>query len=1259
MIKYLLKPLVEEIIIEQFSEANTLQLSFLVSKIMRHDFNKTKFSIFLPGRIIGIFLSGPSDLISISEDSTVHMYDIADNKAVSICTLTSRKFHLIQVSGNGRFLALSSGSEVTLYCVASAQVICQWQACNDILDICFSKDNKLLVASDKERLHVYDIFTVSEGISQKCPGILRIFMSGNCKYLAGVLDLNAIRVFHLYKHAKSFPVLEGHEKAITCLQFIEKSCKLISGSADNQLKLWDFTTGVKLQSFIGHISPVTCIAFSSENLWVLSGSKDATVKLWDLCENNLNFTFEGHSDGITCIEITKDNHYFISGSEDTTVRIWNIFEKNLEFTLTNHSSPLSHILLSPNNSLLITASSEGKVHCIFLQAAKDEKILQTHNANLNCVSISKSRRFLVTGSEDTSVKVWDTHLQKNVLSVIEHTELVNCVTITDNGKFFASGSNDNTIIVWDIENNSRVNCLRGHTSGIYCIDISDDGKYLASASLDSTIKIWDIYTATYVEISDNTHWVNFLAFTKDFLISSSEESIIKVWDLDRGLEKFSFRHEKTNCLLITNSGKFVVTGSEDNTIKIWDIEIKNSVLMSGQKNLYKSKKKSLFHDGGVTCMAISDDDEVLVTGAKDLMVKVWDFEAEREVVVLAGHRYTVTCVAISSDKKFCASASQDYRVKLWNLGEKRVEADFPMHTPVFFLSLASQHVIICTKVENSLYFSGFAMPAATSHLNSFHNLDIFAFLVTLQTEKLPIPSQSPILFSQLRLNLAHFYSYTGQDAHLKLALDQGCDIRTDSLNNSPLHYALLKNSHTCRDKILQFLIDLQRTSSNPHKFLEYTYAIRNDFESILKSSSMLSPKFLEAIFIVVHRKDLPQYVTPKKSLPMLVQSKYRGLDVKDFVWNETEGKARYLVRFRSAVLPLELTKGSKGCQDLFNAMLSSQNAKVFRTPLIRKIIKHKWESLRSLILAFTCLLWLNLAVMILLITEYTDVIGLNLVYFFINVVLLTQEIFQVVSLGLKEYLLNLENILDVIRLGSCFVWLGLNITSVQMNSVTWTMVLCNFIKGIIGFRAFDNTRFYVRLIFTAFKDSYSFIFLICYSTLAFGVLYYASLPERDHSLFKDFWKIPYELSLGNFSNSDHFNLEYSYFILASLVNIIMMLNLLISILGDSFDKFQLASIEIDYKEMVEVILEIESIFLWRKGIENQEFFSLCEEVKACADGEEWEGKIKVIEGKIEEVSKQISEEFGKVHWLVQNKFEAVDLKLDKLCRAVHVRKNSF
>ena len=59
--------------------------------------------------------------------------------------------------------------------------------------------------------------------------------------------------------------------------------------------------------------------------------------------------------------------------------------------------------------------------------------------------------------------------------------------------------------------------------------------------------------------------------------------------------------------------------------------------------------------------------------------------------------------------------------------------------------------------------------------------------------------------------------------------------------------------------------------------------------------------------------------------------------------------------------------------------------------------------------------------MILLITYYGDSLALNCLYMLINLVLFLFEVFQVISFGIEDYLLNFENILDIVRLGTCIV----------------------------------------------------------------------------------------------------------------------------------------------------------------------------------------------------------------------------------------------
>ena len=125
------------------------------------------------------------------------------------------------------------------------------------------------------------------------------------------------------------------------------------------------------------------------------------------------------------------------------------------------------------------------------------------------------------------------------------------------------------------------------------------------------------------------------------------------------------------------------------------------------------------------------------------------------------------------------------------------------------------------------------------------------------------------------------------------------------------------------------------------------------------------------------------------------------------------------------------------------------------------------------------------------------------------------------------------------------------------------------------------------------------------------------------------WKTPYEMNFGTFKTSDELSLEYLYFVLGSFLNIVLMLNLLIAILGDSFDKFQMVAPELDYIEKLEVIIEIECIFAVFKGNKAKGYIQLCD-VEGEVGEDAWGGKIKEIEMKIEKISKYVKFRFDKL-----------------------------
>jgi WD40 repeat protein len=68
------------------------------------------------------------------------------------------------------------------------------------------------------------------------------------------------------------------------------------------------------------------VVFASDNRRIISGSADKTVIIWNLQEKNAEAVLKGHRSSVVYIQVTKDNKYIISGSTDGTARIWD-FEK--------------------------------------------------------------------------------------------------------------------------------------------------------------------------------------------------------------------------------------------------------------------------------------------------------------------------------------------------------------------------------------------------------------------------------------------------------------------------------------------------------------------------------------------------------------------------------------------------------------------------------------------------------------------------------------------------------------------------------------------------------------------------------------------------------------------------------------------------------------------------------------------------------------------------------------------------------------------
>ena len=118
--------------------------------------------------------------------------------------------------------------------------------------------------------------------------------------------------------------ITGHADEVSCVAYSQDGTRIVSGSTDNSLKLWDAATGSELLTFAGHTDWVNAVAYSPDGKYIVSGSTDKTLKVWDAVTGREVLIFTGHRRPVTSCAFSPDGHRIVSASADGVIKIWRI-----------------------------------------------------------------------------------------------------------------------------------------------------------------------------------------------------------------------------------------------------------------------------------------------------------------------------------------------------------------------------------------------------------------------------------------------------------------------------------------------------------------------------------------------------------------------------------------------------------------------------------------------------------------------------------------------------------------------------------------------------------------------------------------------------------------------------------------------------------------------------------------------------------------------------------------------------------------------
>jgi WD40 repeat protein len=246
--------------------------------------------------------------------------------------------------------------------------------------------------------------------------------------------------------------LEGQPHPVNAVAIVADGWRVLAGSNDGTLKLWDLKRGEELHNFEGHTDSVNAVVAFASGRRALSGSDDCSLKLWDLERGRDLHTFKGHLTAISALAVSEDGRRGLSGSHSGTLKLWDL-EKGLvlESNRYGHRYRVSALAVFADGRRALSGAFDGRLKLWDLEAWRELSTYYGHRFGVTAIAVFADGRRALSGSEDTTLKLWDLDTGKELLTLEGHTSTIRAVAVFAGGRRALSGSEDTTLKLWDLE----------------------------------------------------------------------------------------------------------------------------------------------------------------------------------------------------------------------------------------------------------------------------------------------------------------------------------------------------------------------------------------------------------------------------------------------------------------------------------------------------------------------------------------------------------------------------------------------------------------------------------------------------------------------------------------------------------------------------------------------------------------------------------------------------------------------------------------
>jgi WD40 repeat protein len=495
-------------------------------------------------------------------------------------------------------------------------------------------------------------------------------------------------------------LLAGHTGPVSSVDFSADGSRLVSGSWDKTVRVWDVAAGTQQALLEGHEGQVESVAFGPDGNTVVSGGFDTSVREWDIASSSARAVLAGHQNVVTSVAFSPDGRYVASGSrfDEQMIVLWDAASGDQVAVLQGLSNfEIDHLAFSPDSKLLGATASDGVLRLW------DTETHQPGSTFVGGSDLAFHGSLIAAGGE--SLHVWDSATETEHTPLA--TEAVSRLAFSPDGERVALLNAADDLEIWNLTSSTEVASLTGwHGGAVNAVAFNPDGTTLVSGGGDAFgsmggVRLWNIDSGVQLaNLTADNGPVQTMAVSPDgvTIAVGTTTGVLEFRDGADGLVTRSIHsHDgRVLSLVFSPQGDAVATGGDDASARLWDTSTgEERAELTGLggpiRHLNMSDEGSLLPSeglqdvtelagmeeynlactagaaDGVTSMLFSPDKRFVASGYFDNTVKLVDLATGGERFVLRGHTGNVWSIAFSPDSRIMATASADHSIRLWDV----------------------------------------------------------------------------------------------------------------------------------------------------------------------------------------------------------------------------------------------------------------------------------------------------------------------------------------------------------------------------------------------------------------------------------------------------------------------------------------------------------------------------------------------------------------------------------------------------------------